>query len=155
MQATVAEAKERLEGNGFTMSTETEYMNAMLKGVTDINRAKFVTIALVISAEGIAEGDEYCMSLGAQLSRGGTDEERLAKDIENFNKMVDEAIAVLEGYDDKTKGLCALTAKANEEYEKLLVKIKEEQDKSRRISRIINIVVIAGIALLFILTMFK
>ena len=155
MQAIVADAKARLEGNGFVMSVETEYMNAMLRTVTDVNRAKFITVALVVSAEGVAEGDEYCMSLGAQISRGGVDEERLAKDAENFNGMVDEAIAVLEKYDNKTEGLGVLTAKANEEYEKLLAKIKEDQDKSRRVSRIINIVVIAGIALLFILAMFK
>ena len=155
MQATVEAAKERLEGNGFVMSVETDYMNTMLKTVDDIKKAKYVTVSLVVGAEGCNPGDEYCMSLGAQITRGGISEEQLEQDIANYGKMVDEALEVLAGYENKNEGLEYLTAKANEEYEKLLVKIKEEQEKSRRISRIINTVFIIGIAILFIVALLK
>ncbi len=155
MQATVLAAKDRLEGNGFIMSVETEYMNSMLKTVTDVNKAKYVTVALIVGAKDGKEGDEYCMSLGAQINRKSVNDAELDTNVESYGKMVDEAIDTLEKYENKDEGLAHLTEKANEEYQKLLAKIKEEQDKSRRISRIINIVFIAGIALLFILTLFK
>ena len=35
MQATVEASKEKLADNGFTMSVETDYMNAMLANVED------------------------------------------------------------------------------------------------------------------------
>ena len=155
MQATVEASKERLEGNGFTMSVETEYMNSMLGIVNDLKKAKYVTVSLIISSEDTAEGEEYCMSLGADIRSKNVNEEQLDRDIESYQKMVDEAAEVLAEYENKNEGLAYLTAKASEEYEKLLVKIEEEQKKSRRMSMIINIVFIAGIALLFILALLK
>lgn len=150
MQLTVDAAKERLGGNGFVMSTETDYMNAMLRSVDDLKKAKYVTVSVVIAPEGCKEGDEYCMSLGAQISRKGIDNAQLSKDIESFNTMVDEAIDTLAKYEDKNEGLAYLTAKASEEYEKLMANIEEEQKKNRRLSMISNIIFIVGIALLFI-----
>ena len=155
MQATVEASKERLEGNGFTMSVETEYMNSMLGIVNDLKKAKYVTVSLIISSEDTAEGEEYCMSLGADIRSKNVNEEQLDRDIESYQKMVDEAAEVLAEYENKNEGLAYLTTKASEEYEKLLVKIEEEQKKSRRMSMIINIVFIAGIALLFILALLK
>ena len=155
MQSTVAHAMERLEGNGFTMSVETDYMNQMLASVSDPKKAKYVTVSLVISADGIAAGDEYCMSLGAMISRSGINDERLEKDIESYNSMVNEALEVLSGYDNKKEGLEFLTKKASEEYEKVLAKIEEERKKSKRIVTISNIVFIVGIALLFLVAFLK
>ena len=150
MQGTVEAAKDRLEGNGFVMSVETDYMNAMLRSVDDLKKAKYVTVSVVIAPEGCKEGDEYCMSLGAMISRKGVDDEQLSKDIESFNKMVDEAIDTLAKYEDKNEGLAYLTAKASEEYEKLVANIEEEQKKRRKLSMISNIIFIVGIAILFI-----
>ena len=137
------------------MSVETEYMNSMLGIVNDLKKAKYVTVSLIISSEDTAEGEEYCMSLGADIRSKNVNEEQLDRDIESYQKMVDEAAEVLAEYENKNEGLAYLTAKASEEYEKLLVKIEEEQKKSRRMSMIINIVFIAGIALLFILALLK
>ena len=67
MQATVDASREKLEGNGFVMSVETDYMNGMLRTVDTPERARYVTVSLVVSAEGVAEGEEYCMSLGADI----------------------------------------------------------------------------------------
>ena len=155
MQATVAAAKERLEGYGFVMSIETDFMNAMLRSVPDETKAKYVTVSLVVGKEGGKEGEEYCMSLGAAIARKSVDEVQLGKDIENYEKMVNEAIETLEGYEDKNEGLDVLTKKASEEYEKLLVKIDEERKKSRRVTTIINAVFIALMFLLFFFAMMK
>ena len=155
MQATVEAAKERLEGNGFVMSVETDYMNALLRTVPDHTKAKYVTVSLVVGKEGGNEGEEYCMSLGAEISKKSVDEARLDKDIENYGNMVNEALETLTNYEDKNEGLDYLTKKASEEYEKLLAKINEDQKKSRKVTMIINAVFISLMVLLFILTLLK
>ena len=155
MQAIVEASKQKLTDNGFTMSVETDYMNGMLVSVNDLKKAKYVTVSLVISAEGTPEGEEYCMSLGADIRSKNVNESQLDKDIKSYQKMVDDAVDILSGYENKNEGLASLTAKASEEYAQLLAKIEEEQKKSRRISLIINIVFIAGFALLLLLAFLK
>ena len=153
MQDVVEAAKADLEGNGFTMSVETDFMDASLRTLPDSKRAKYVTVSLVIGAEGIEAGDEYCMSLGADISKKGMSEEQLDKDIENYKTMVAEAKKTLAGYDNKTEGLAYLTRKAGEEYEKLMKKIEEAQMKNRKMSMIINSVFIVGLVILFLVAM--
>ena len=155
MQATVTEAMSRLEGNGFVMSVETDYMNQMLRSVEDTAKAKYVTVSLVVASKDCKEGDEYCMSLGAMITHGKIDDAQLDKDIEGFHEMVSEALEVLAGYENKDEGLSYLTAKANEEYEKLVKKMEEERAKNKRLAMIGNIVFIVGIALLFIVAFLK
>ena len=153
MQEVVEAAKEELAGNGFTMSVETDFMDSSLRTLPDEKRAKYVTVSLVVGAEGINEGDEYCMSLGADISKKGMNEEQLAKDIENYKNMVTEAKEILAGYENKTEGLAYLTKKAGEEHEKLLKKIEEAQIQNRKISMIINSVFIVGLIILFLVAM--
>ena len=155
MQATVAAAKDRLEGNGFVMSIETDFMNAMLRSVPDETKAKYVTISLVVGKDGGKEGEEYCMSLGAAITRKAVDEVQLDKDIENYEKMVNEAVETLAEYEDKNEAHDYLTKKASEEYEKLLAKIDADQKKSRKVSMIINAVFIGLMFLLLIVAMLK
>ncbi len=155
MQNTVTSAIEKLEGNGFVMSTETDYMNQMLKSVDDPAKAGFVTVSLIIGTKDGKEGDEYCMSLGAMITRKGVDEAQLDKDIASFHAMVDEAVEVLARYENKDEGHAFLTAKANEEYEKLLVKIDEEQKTNRKRAMIINLAFIIGLALLLIVSFIR
>ena len=151
MLDTVNSAKEKLEGNGFTMSVETDYMDSALRNVSDVKKAKYVTVSLVIGAEGLAHGDEYCMSFGAQIFRNTVKDEQLEKNTESYCKMVDEALEILAGYENKTEGLTHLTKKAGEEYEKLMKKIEEEQKKNRKISTMINIAFIVGFVILFMI----
>ena len=155
MQATVAAAKDKLEGNGFIMSIETDFMNSMLRSVPDETKAKYVTVSLVVGKEGGEEGEEYCMSLGAAIERRSVNEVQLNNDIENYEKMVIEAVETLERYEDKNEGHDYLTKKASEEYEKLLAKIDTDQKKSRRVTMIINAVFIGLMFLLFIVAMLK
>ena len=124
MYEVVGAAKEKLEGNGFVMSVETDYMNSMLVSVDDPAKAKCVTVSLVVASKDGKEGEEYCMSLGAMITRRGVDEIQLDKDIEGYGKMVDEAIDTLAYYDNKDEGLAYLTAKASEEYEKMMKEIE-------------------------------
>ena len=90
------------------------------------------------------------MSLGVAVERKAVNDEQLAQDSESFVKMVDEAIETLDRYDDKNEGLDVLLAKANEEYEKFLVKMEEERKKSNKLSMISNIIFIVGLVILFI-----
>ena len=155
MQATVAASMEKLDGNGFVMSVETDYMNAMLRSVPDVSKAKYVTVSLVVGKEDGNEGEEYCMSLGAEIVRKSVNDEQLEKDIANYENMVNEAIETIGGYEDKNEGLDLLTKRASEEYEKLMAKIKEDQKKTQRVTMIINTVFILGITLLFIVALLK
>jgi hypothetical protein len=155
MQATVAASMEKLDGNGFVMSVETDYMNAMLRSVPDVSKAKYVTVSLVVGKEDGNEGEEYCMSLGAEIVRKSVNDEQLEKDIANYENMVNEAIETISGYEDKNEGLDLLTKRASEEYEKLMAKIKEDQKKTQRVTMIINTVFILGITLLFIVAILK
>ena len=155
MQDAVNASMAKLEGNGFVMSVETDYMNRAFMTVSDPKKAKYVTVSLVINTKGGKAGEEYCMSLGAMINGGGIDEAQLDKDIEGFSGMVQEAVDTLAYYENKDEGLAYLTAKANEEYEKLVKKIEEERSKNRRLAMIGNIVFIVGIALLFIVAFLK
>lgn len=155
MQSAVTASMQRLEGNGFVMSVETDYMNNMFASVDDPAKAKCVTVSLVVASKNGKEGEEYCMSLGAMITRRGVDEAQLDKDIEGYDKMVDEAIDTLAYYDNKDEGLAYLTAKASEEYEKMMKEIEEGQRKNRRLAMISNIVFIVGIALLFIIAFLR
>ena len=155
MQNAVSEAMKKLDGNGFDLSVETEYLNRTLQGVEDISKAKYVTVSLVVASKDSKEGEEYCMSLGAMITRRGIDDSELEKNIDGFGKMVDEALAMLEKYDNKDEGLAYLTEKASEEYKKLVEKMEEEQKKNRKLSMISNIVFILGIALLFIVAVLR
>ena len=155
MKDVVSESMHKLDGNGFIMLVETDYMNQMFNSVEDESKAKCVTVSLVISSENVKEGDEYCMSLGAMITRKGVDEAQLYKDIEGYRKMVDEALEVLSQYEKKDEGLAYLTAKANEEYEQLMAKITEDQKKNRRLAMISNIVFVVGIVLLFLVAFLR
>lgn len=153
MQDAVNASMSRLEGNGFLMSVETDYMNRSLKSVEDMRKAKCVTVSLVINTKDGKKGEEYCMSLGAMVTSRGIDEKQLDSDIEGYNKMVDEAIDTLAYYENKGEGLAFLTKKANEEYERFMKEIEEGQKKNKRLATISNIVFFIGIALLFIYAM--
>ena len=82
MQTVVTAAKDRLEGNGFVMSVETDYMDRFFQSVSDLRRARCVTVSLVVSTKDGKKGEEYCMSLGAMITKRGVDEAQLLKDME-------------------------------------------------------------------------
>lgn len=142
--------KERLSRFGLDMKIEVDYMNGFFRSMDNPERARYATVSLVMTTEGIKEGDEYCLSLGADIKRGNVDDSRLAEDIVKFEEFAAECERTLEENETALDGLTVLTEKANLEYEKLLAEIDEEQKKSRKISLIGNIVFIVGIAVLFL-----
>ena len=144
-------AKERLEGNGFVMDVQTAYYSAMLQPLPDANKARYVNVSLVVSKVDGKEGEEYCLSLGAALLRNHANEKRLMRDIEMFQKFVDDTVDTLAQFEDKNAGLDHLTQKAQEEYDELVSKAMEQQAKNRKSSMIINVVFIAMLVLLFFL----
>ena len=153
MQAVASEAKEKLDGNGFVMSVETDFMDSMLRVLPDESKAKYVTVSLIVGKEGGNAGEEYCLSLGAVILRNTVNEARLNSDIESYNKLVNDTVETLAEYEDKDEGLDYLTKKAGEEYEKMMAERREYQEKSRKISKIINAAFFVGMILLFIVMM--
>ena len=155
MQASAEAAKERLAGYGFSLSIETDYMNSVIKPVEDIKKARYITVSLVCGGEGVNPGEEYCISIGAETRLGRVNEGQLAKDIEGFAKIVEETIATLDSYEDKNEGLAFLVAKATEECEKLLAKLKEDEKRNKRVTTVSNIVFWVGVLILFIVALVR
>lgn len=150
MNEIVNAAKERLEGNGFAMRIETTFFDSMVRPLPDANRARFATVSLLINKPDGKEGEEYCLSLGVAIFKTSANEKRLIGDIERYQKLVDDTVETLAGFEDKNEGFDFLTKKAAEEYEELMAKAREQQSKSRRISAIVNAVFIIATILLFI-----
>lgn len=151
MTAIAESAKERLSRFGLDMKIEVDYMNGFFRSMEDPKHARYATVSLVMTTEGVKEGDEYCLSIGASIKRGNVDDARLAEDIVKFEEFLADTERVLEEHETVLEALTALTEKANQEFEKLMAEIDEEQKKSRKISMIGNIVFITGIALLFLI----
>ena len=153
---TVAEAAaERLREDGFNAKVESSYMNAFLATVTEPKKAKFATVSVVISTEDTEEGDEYCLSVGAEIRFGKIDDGQLEKDLAEFGRMVDETVERLRSYATKSEGISALAAEANAEYEKLVEKLREDQKKQSVISAIGMALFIVGSVVLFIVATFS
>lgn len=148
-------SKEKIDSYGFDIKIETDYMNSMLRTIDDPDKARYITTSMIIGGEGIKEGEEYCLSIGVAVRGKKVDDSQLEKDSQKFGEMVDEMIAVLEAHEDKLEAHASLVAKANEEYQKLLAEIQENQKKSRKVAMIGNIVFIVGIAILFIIAMLR
>jgi hypothetical protein len=143
-------AAAKLREAGASVSVEVDYMNSYLKTV-DEAQAKFVTTSLVITAEGIPEGKEYCISLGAELRRGNIDAERLECDILKFEKLVDEAADRIYACENKSEAVSALATEAEAEFDKLVEKLNEDHRKGKLISAIGMGLVIIGVVILFII----
>lgn len=153
MNEVVGAAKERLEGNGFVMTMQTFFYDAMLRSIPDEKRARFATVTLIVNKEGGKEGEEYCLSLGVAILGKKANAKRLARDTELFQRYIDEAVETLAGFEDKNAGLDHLTAKAEEEYTARMEQAKEQKSKNNWITTAFNIVFFAVfILIIFLLT---
>ena len=130
-------------------------MNSFLATVTEPKKAKFATVSVVISTDDTEEGDEYCLSVGAEIRFGKIDDGQLEKDLAEFGRMVDETVDRLRSYATKSEGISVLAAEANAEYEKLVEKLREDQKKQSVISAIGMALFIVGIVVLFIVATFS
>ena len=153
MNEVVGAAKERLEGNGFVMSIQTFFYDAMLRPIPTEKKARYATVTLIVNKEGGKEGEEYCLSLGVAILGKKANAKRLARDTELFQRYIDEAVETLEGFEDKNAGLDHLTAKAEEEYAERMEKAQEQQKKNSRSATVYNIIfVVIFILIVYLIT---
>ena len=139
----------KLRAAGALVSVAVEYLSSYLKTVDEAH-AKFVTVSLVITSDGLPEDEEYCISLGAELRRGNIDSERLECDILKFEKLVAEAEGRISAVENKREAITALAAEAAAEFDRLVAKLNEDHRKGKIISAIGMALVIIGVILLFI-----
>lgn len=150
MRAVATDAADRLTSLGYIASVEVDYMNSFLQTVESEKRAKFITVSVVISSAETPKGDEYCLSLGAEVRGGKVDDAQLEGDITDFTKMVTDSVDRLSAYESKADGVGALAAEANKEYEALVARLHEDQKKQRMLSALGLVLVIIGVVVLFV-----
>ncbi len=150
MTAAAEAAAEKIRETGVFVSVECSYMNALLQTTDNPKRAKFITVSAVITAEDTKKGDEYCLSVGAEIRGGRVEESQLDKDLSSFGDMVEETVERLSGFENKSEGVAVLANEAEAEYEKLVERLSAEQKKQRVISAIGLSLVFIGIIILFV-----
>lgn len=150
MRAVATEAADRLSALGYLASVEVDYMNAFLQTVESEKKAKFITVSVVISSADTPKGDEYCLSLGAEVRGGKVDDAQLEKDVTEYGRMVDDSIDRLAAYESRAEGVSALAAEASKEYEALVAKLREDEKKQRMLSAIGLTLAILGVIILFV-----
>ena len=154
MTATAEAAAEKIRNFGLSAVVEKSYMNPLLQTVDNPKKAKYITVSVVISTPETKEGDEYCLSVGAEMRGGKIDDDLLLKDLDTLNSMIDETIERLSTFENRAEGVAILANEAEEEYQKLVGKLSEEQKKQRVISAIGVALVFVGIIILFMVATF-
>lgn len=142
-------AAARFKDIGVTTSVEVAYMDSWMRTLDDPARAKYVTVSLVLTAEGVTEGDEYCLSVGAKVSRKRISEEIIERDITAFNSLVDEAYERISAKEDKSEAINELANEASEDFDKLVTNIKTAE-KKQRIYSIVGVVAILAVFAIFL-----
>lgn len=149
MTEIVSLAAERFTELGITAKIETDYMNRMLGPVGSIEKAKYITVTLILSTDEIQKDEEYCLSLGAEIKGSNIDDSILEKSIANFEQMIEETVDKLSEYENKTEAITVLAQTASEEVERLMEKIKASEKKQR----LITYIGIAVIIVIFVILM--
>ena len=149
MNQKVDELLPLLDISGIKVTRETGFLNSLFMTAKNPKRAKFATVTLTLSAEGVEEENEYCISLTAEVKFGKVNEEKLALSFSEFEKYVKETAERLNAEGDATKTVLALSKEANAEYEKLLAELENARKKSQKISAIGTVLVVVGIMILF------
>ena len=155
MLAVAEAAAERFRADGLIARVEIGYMNAFLATVTEPKKARFMTVSLVITTEHIEEGEEYYLSVGAEIRGGKVDDAQLEKDLAEFDGIVNETAERLSGYENKSVGVTVLAEEANAEYDKLVERLREDHKKQKVVSAIGIGLFIVGIIILFIVATFS
>lgn len=149
LTAAVKAAKERLDELDVVTSTEIAYMDAWMRTITDPLKAKYVTVSLVISADDIDSGEEYCLSVGAKISRKNVEEALIERDIREFDRLVDEAVEKISAAEKAADAVTELANAASNEFDDLVTKIKASEKKQRLYS-IVGVVAILAVFAIFV-----
>lgn len=155
MIALAEAAAERFRADGLIAKVEVSYMNGFLAMITDEKRAKFITVSVVITTEHIEIGEEYCLSVGAEIRGGKVDDAQLEKDLAEFDGIINETAERLYAFENKSVGVTTLAEEANAEYDKLVEKLREDQRKHKVISAIGMALFVVGIVILFVVATFS
>lgn len=147
--ARVNEAKARFVGLGVKVNTETEYMNSLFKSTDNPARAKFMSVSLIISADGLCDDDIYYLSLSCEVKGKKVDEAMLEKSEAEFEKYLNDTVTRLAEGDPKAV-LEALSKEANAEWEEVLGKLQKSQKRATLINIIGGALIVVGIAVLIL-----
>ena len=143
---------ERMREKGLCAKAECTYMNAVFQTVGEPKKARFVAVSVTICID--EDGDEYCLSVGADIHRGKIEDEQLEKNLSEFDAAADETIARLDSFDTLGEGVAQLAAESRAEYEKLVERLREDHKKQRIVSAIGMVLFIIGIVILFVVAYF-
>ncbi len=155
MNALAEDAAARLGELGVSTSVEFDYMDRSLRTVDSEKKAKYMTVTVVITSDGIPEGEEYCLSLGAEIKHGAVDDEMLDRDSENFKSMISKTEGRLRNATDAADAIRDLTAEAEVECDRLLSEIEENAKKARRFSTISTFVILIIVIITYAVLMFR
>ena len=150
MMAVAEAAAEKFRADGLIAKVEVGYMNAFLAMITDPKKARFITVSVVISTEHIEIGEEYCLSVGAEIRGGKVDDAQLEKDLAEFEGIINETAERLSSFENKSVGVTTLAEEANAEYDKLVEKLREDQKKQKVVSAIGMALFLVGIVIIFV-----
>ena len=148
--AKVNEAARRFDGLGVNVTTETEYMNAFFKPTDSPAKARFMSVSLIISAEGLRDEDIYYLTLSCEIKGKRVDEALLEKSESEFEKYLNDTAERLADGTPK-EVLQTLSKEANAEWEEVLGRIQKSQKRATLINIIGGALIVVGIAVLILI----
>ncbi len=147
MTETLTKAMDGFDTLGVSVKLEFDYMDRVMNSLESPEKAKYLTASLVLSTAQTKEGDEYCLSLGAEVNSGKVSEETLNSDIKNFLTLVAETKERIQNSDNPEVAIQELANEASLEFQELVEKIKENEKRGR----LTSIIGIACVVIIFIL----
>ena len=139
---------------GVTVTKEQKYLSPVFAELENEKRAKYVIVSLTLSAPGLEEEYEYCLSIGTDLRRGRINMEKLEKSLDEFTYYAESALGRITDENNVKETLYKLSAEANEEHEKLIAELRESQKKWQKLNTYFLLGAILVIILVFIITAF-
>ena len=137
-------AKAGFDTLGVSTKIEYDYMDRVMNSIRGPEKAKYITATLVLSTPEIKEGEEYCLSLGAEINSGKVSEDTLGGDVERFLALVKETEERIASSNSAEVAIRELANEASLEFQELVGKIKDEEKKSR-LTSIIGIACVIAI----------
>jgi hypothetical protein len=142
-------AEESLKNLGITVTRETRFMNSVFRERESAKGAKYASVTLYLSGEGISEEDTLCLSVTAEIKRGTVDAEKVKASFTEFDKYVSGIEEKINNGQAPTDTVLEYSKAANEEYQELLGRLNEMKAKQQKVSAIGTVVFIIGIFILF------
>ncbi len=152
MKARLGSLAEGFSGTGIVAKVECDLLDKKMNEVESLSRAKIVTVSLVLSAEGVKDGEEYCLSLGAEVSHGSVNE-TLTRDMRDFEELVGQTLIRLAKYENKSEGIHALVKESEGELDGIASDIRARSRKRIITAAVAALAIGAIIALAVVITL--